>query len=1385
MTDKDICALLEYALAPHWRKVEAPLIAELVDAFIAWYPAQESLRGQRSRHVPLLRFLISRVNEEQQAIDRLQRDYGEFSKRYARAVLAEEKQRHILDFAAALGADRRQLKGDRQAFGRWFGHDAMADRYHNRVARAERRLAFFLQRLGVIAGQAMLDADADADAETLWRQLGLEALLTPLLTYDGDARIRIETFACLANALQKIPASMQSRSINDFTLQYVFRAATDPRQHVWIQCAAINLLASLALDAFAAVAGKRLEQPRAGDDLFVRRRAILLVGQKLAQRPALVGLLDTARRDPSPYVRQALAEALTQADDDSLVRLMPMLLREDITPQVRAAATLQIPALLARPALADHLRAWLTTLLTEEDDPFVLKVALTVIAQVPALPLWRADPERRRQWTAYFLPSIEALHLSSPSLPVRRYAAMTRETLWCQSDDRRLQWLQDLQGRLSRCPPGRSIRLPRRLLQGWEQAEIGRLLAVASQQDFGLDLEKTWTGWRLWRGHVFRRRLWRMLHEFRHPSPDKRQGFLHTLGRVFHGHRRAPSAILAELAETKVPGEPLHFASEGGWRPYLPLVDEFLSALDQIFPVKPVSIHSAEGVTEITPPHTIMARLMAAFKLSWRFERYAHLRNWHEDGQQTPSAYLRAMTELGFAIRFQPYGDAPDAQVRRFFPAGFALTGLEFDWWPGLRNYFFSVFENTLPELILFTAMALLAFLIRHLYLNRQIHQARARLPLVIGGWGTRGKSGTERIKAALFNALGYSVVSKTTGCEAMFLHGPAYGQLREMFLFRPYDKATIWEQHNVVRLASKLGGEVFLWECMALTPAFVRLLQRRWMRDDFSTITNTFPDHEDLQGPAGINIPEVMTNFIPEQGYLFTSEEQMRPILSAAARPMGTPLRGVGWMESGLLAPDVLARFPYQEHPDNIALVLALADELGIPQDFALKEMADRVVPDLGVLKVYPTAPLATRRLEFVNGMSANERFGCLGNWQRTGFASHDMEAEPGVMLSVVVNNRADRIARSRVFAGILVEDISADQIMLIGSNLHGLQGYIRESWQTHAAGLSLWPADGSTPAQALAGIARRRRVVHTATHARARLAAMLAGCGIAGTETILAAWDTPADLAAAIRASGSAEADAIIDYAERDRLSLTEYAEFAQRLSALDAASARDAALDSAFRELVWRWLERRLLVVEDYYASGNQIIDILCHATPPGFKNRIQGIQNIKGTGLDFVYRWQAWDTCHRACALLQSQEPEVARQGLATLASFQEFGLLCEEHVKTVIATVKAAPQAQNEHFQSELNIIAARLDRAMQEVREQMTVTRASGWQERLFAGIESFLDAGDAIKRRKISNRIYQDLTNERISYARAALELQALNKRQKGGWLLQALQQWKQRRSS
>ncbi len=270
-----------------------------------------------------------------------------------------------------------------------------------------------------------------------------------------------------------------------------------------------------------------------------------------------------------------------------------------------------------------------------------------------------------------------------------------------------------------------------------------------------------------------------------------------------------------------------------------------------------------------------------------------------------------------------------------------------------------------------------------------------------------------------------------------MFLYAFPNGQTKEMFLYRSYDKATIWEQRFVAQLGQQLHSDAFLWECMGLTPSYVQILQRSWMRDDISTITNTYPDHEDIQGPAGINIPQVMTCFIPRGTRLITSEEQMLPILRDAAIELNTTFEQVGWYEAGLLASDVLKRFPYEEHPYNIALVVQVAKHLGMTPDDALREMADRVVPDLGVLKTSPIATIRTRRLQFSNGMSANERHGCINNWLRLGFDQITPDSQPGVWVTTVVNNRADRIPRSRVFASILVNDLSADRHVLIGGNL------------------------------------------------------------------------------------------------------------------------------------------------------------------------------------------------------------------------------------------------------------------------------------------------------------------------------------------------------------
>ncbi len=162
----------------------------------------------------------------------------------------------------------------------------------------------------------------------------------------------------------------------------------------------------------------------------------------------------------------------------------------------------------------------------------------------------------------------------------------------------------------------------------------------------------------------------------------------------------------------------------------------------------------------------------------------------------------------------------------------------------------------------------------------------------------------------------------------------------------------------------------------------------------------------------------------------------------------------------------------------------------------------------------------------------------------------------------------------------------------------------------------------------------------------------------------------------------------------------------------------------------------------------------------------------MQNIKGTGLDFVYRWQAWETCYNACQQLLSPSVSESSKGLTTLASYQDYGHLAKETVLRTVEKVKQSQLAQNERYQAELELIKSNLEQSIQRLSsENSQEGNANSWIARLSHGIEAFLDAGDAVKRRKKADQIYQDLVDERISHDRAVVELQILNKRQKGGW--------------
>jgi len=1330
-------------------------------------------------------YLLRVLSEQREQVVRLRTMRAEFNEKISLAATEKEKQDQTLIFSSKLGSRNKALKADRKAFKRWFDHGAVAQRCENRIALTEYYIVFVLNRL---AGVVTITLDAKEDRrspESLWRRLDLTKHITPLLAHPGDSRVRVAAFKCIASAIAVLPWNIRKNMIQDSILAYFFRSALEVGQNTWIQCEALELLALISPDSLKQALERRLENPEKGDDIFVRRRAVGIISKMLEELPELEGLIGTVFSDPSPFVRQALAGPAAilaeKVDNDEKAEKSWLfrLATKDKSPQVRAAALLELGNFLRMPKKTQIWSPLLSKIMKDETDRFVVRVAMEIVQKTVESP----DIQNTLKIVSdSIVPVLEHIHSNASDLILRRLAAITLEILWVSFDPEASSLKKSLEEIVDEIKPGKSKRVPKHLIRGIDKENIGRILSVLAAKGYGLCLFRSFLGIKIMKGDHIGFRLWRLLHEVRNPSSDKRQGHTHVVGRVCKGLVRAPSTIMSELTKTKVPGEPLHMQSEGGWRPYLPLPDEILSSLNRFFGKGIIEIYTPEGVTEVKPPKSSIRRIAAAIQLSLKFASYARLRNWEGETETRSDTYVKALAKLGVYIKYRPFkgknaGTSQDPMVSRFFSVTLPMTG--YNLWARFSEYFVSAYENSLYELVWFVSFIICLIAGNWIRAGLAIKKARKRLDLVVGGWGTRGKSGTERLKAALFEALGHGFVSKTTGCEAMFLYMPHFSKTWEIALFRPYEKATIWEHHNLMIMAEKLGSSVFLWECMALQPAFVTILQHMWSRDDYSTITNTYPDHEDIQGPAGYNIPEIMALFIPYRGILITSEEEMRPVLAEAASTKGTRFRAIGWLEAELLTDDILSRFPYEEHPYNIALVLDLAKTLGVDPDMAVKEMADRVVPDIGVLKTFPEAEVNNRRFQFVNGMSANERFGTLSNWQRTGFNVHDLEKDAGIMTSTLVNNRADRVSRSIMFAGIVTTDICTDRCFLIGSNISGLTGYINTAWEDHVKDLSLFVDSESNiergPVEIFLSHVERLRVPTKFSLVVLRLHVILRRLGLE-PESFPDELCKNRNSLEQFLGEGPLEEHAS-DIASHIGEYYSMYHEVEEFRTRIDSSSVGDKDdLDYSFRSLLTKWFMKKIVVIEDYHATGNQVMHRIIQETPPGMLNRIMGLQNIKGTGLDFVYRWQAYEKCFKACRKLLSEDPNLSIQGLSELTAFREYGLLTKDLVNNTLEKIKTKKVSQSEKFQAGIALVESNMASVMELVEKELLDKNKEGKVAAFLNIIEAVLDAGDAVKRRKLANRVYKDLISERISHERAAMVLADLNMRQKGGWFRSVL---------
>jgi len=125
------------------------------------------------------------------------------------------------------------------------------------------------------------------------------------------------------------------------------------------------------------------------------------------------------------------------------------------------------------------------------------------------------------------------------------------------------------------------------------------------------------------------------------------------------------------------------------------------------------------------------------------------------------------------------------------------------------------------------------------------------------------------------------------------------------------------------------------------------------------------------------------------------------------------------------------------------------------------------------------------------------------------------------------------------------------------------------------------------------------------------------------------------------------------------------------------------------------------------------------------------------------------------------------------GLRSLAQLPRFGVICHEHLRSTLSTLRSNDALHNAPLQSRIREIEERLDaESSSQTSERRSDKRQNPWVTVLLRLLEGLLDAGDAIKRRREADRIYRDLVAERVSSRAAVAMLQALTKRQKGGWL-------------
>lgn len=271
------------------------------------------------------------------------------------------------------------------------------------------------------------------------------------------------------------------------------------------------------------------------------------------------------------------------------------------------------------------------------------------------------------------------------------------------------------------------------------------------------------------------------------------------------------------------------------------------------------------------------------------------------------------------------------------------------------------------------------------------------KIPIRILVNGTRGKSSVVRLIAGALREAGYATVAKTTGSDARVIDADG----SERPVSRPYGPR-LAEQKSLARYAAGRRADALVVECMAVRPESQMVMQRHLVRATIGVITNVRVDHVDEISRSLDETADALALTIPRDGALVTTD----PRFAAYGRRVVVA-------DASAATPELLARFSYPVFAENAALALAVAEEVGVDKETAIRGML-KAVPDIGVQR-YCEIPFASYRVAVVNAFAANDVASTMMAWRE---AAERVDSDLPVVL--LYNNRDDREYRIAEFRAL-----------------------------------------------------------------------------------------------------------------------------------------------------------------------------------------------------------------------------------------------------------------------------------------------------------------------------------------------------------------------------